>query len=172
MVVPFGEPEVPDTVVPPSVYVPVTTGMVVVAAITVTVLESGLAVLPAAVAVALMRSLAASAAMPVSVQVPPACTVVVPMLVPFLNTVITVPAASVEVPDTDVAPAEIGPLTTGVVVCTELTTLAADAADWHCPLAMAWAVMLCPEVKLRPPIVQAPEPLAMVVPIKVMPAYK
>ena len=54
--------------------------------------------------------------MPVSVQVPPACTVVVvPWAVPLTYTVMTVPAASLDVPLTDVAPLRMGEFTTGAV---------------------------------------------------------
>jgi len=134
---------------------------------TVTVLEVVLTVLPVAraVAVTVFPAAKVAAASPLNVQVPLVCTVAVPMLVPFLKTVMTVPAASVEVPDTEVAPGAIGPLTTGAVVATEVTVTAVEAADTQLPVATACAVRLCPDVTLRPPILQLPAPFAVVVPI-------
>ena len=66
-----------------------------------------------AVASAVMVSLLANAGLiPERVHAPDK-TVVVPMLVPFEYTVISVPSASVDVPDTDVSPGSSGVVIAG-----------------------------------------------------------
>ena len=79
--------------------------------------------LPVAVAVAVITSLLARVS-PVLVHTPPV-TVVVPCETPPLNTVMTVPLASLLVPLTDVEPAHIGEVITGVAdtLCTLIVTV-------------------------------------------------
>ena len=70
--------------------------------------------LPVAVAVAFTNAPVTRAVMPVRVQVPLACTVVVvPRAEPSTYTVMTVPATSTDVPLTEVAPLRMGEFTTG-----------------------------------------------------------
>ncbi len=69
---------------------------------------------PVAVAVAVITfPLTNAGDIPVNDQAPPTPTVVVPICTPFLYTLITVPDASVEVPETDVAPLAIGVVIVG-----------------------------------------------------------
>ncbi len=81
--------------------------------VTETEFETALRHSPLAVAFAVIASLATKAVINVFVQVFSALTVVVPTEISLTNTSITVPAASILVPLIDVAPEQIGELTTG-----------------------------------------------------------
>ena len=85
---------------------------------TVTTPESPLTDLPVACAVAFIASPDTSAGeMPDLVHVPPDTGTVAPRATLFLNTWMLVPSASVLVPETLVAPMQIGELTVGAAVC-------------------------------------------------------
>src|SRR5207237_6244997 len=86
----------------------------------------------------------------------PAVTVVVPCDTPPFNTSIIVPLASVLVPLTDVAPAQMGEVTTGVADV--LTVTDEDNALTHLPDACAVAVITSPFARAVIPVnVHAPE---------------
>ena len=75
-----------------------------------------------------------------------------------------VPSASVLVPLTDVAPTQIGELTTGasVLVC---TVTAEEAALWHFPVEVAFAVIDSPATKAGDTVTVQDVPVAVPVPI-------
>src|ERR1051325_6162502 len=80
--------------------------------VTVTPAEAGLRHLPDAVAAAVTTWPGLNGLSPLFVQVPP-LTVVVPTELPLTSTSIVVPLASLLVPRTLLAPAQIGEFTTG-----------------------------------------------------------
>src|SRR5687767_14273425 len=101
-------------------------------------------------------------ARPLSVQVPLACTVVVPIATPFLYTVMLDPTGSTEVPVTLLEPVIMGLLTTGAIVARVCTVTAFEGFDRHEAADAARTVRVWPEVSVRPLNVKAPAAEAVV----------
>ena len=104
---------------------------------------------------------------PVRVQVPNTVTVVVPIEVPFLYTVITVPGASVEVPFTAVEVLVYDPVITGtseVPLIEETTVTEFETADKPLvPTTIALAVTTSPATRFKPVAVHEVETAAATV---------
>jgi len=77
-----------------------------------------------------------------------------------------VPVASVLVPLTVVAPAQIGEFTVGVAEF-DWTVTPVEAALWHLPVAVAFAVTTCPAESALTLAFQFPPPFAVSVPAEI-----